>query len=116
MGLKCFHTSIFIKTPSLEGLPTQDKEDDSNHEIRLSPAGHQSSISQSRSNIIIIINITIIQIIIIIIILIGKKTNPLFLTDPCFIKINYILGHNTLELYNILVQIRLTTSQTKRDI
>ena len=26
------------------------------------------------------------------------------------------LGHNILELYNVLVQIRLTTSKTKRDI
>ena len=25
------------------------------------------------------------------------------------------LGHNILELYNLLVQIRLTTSKTKRD-
>ena len=29
---------------------------------------------------------------------------------------NYNLGHNILELYNVLVQIRLTTSKTKRDI
>ena len=28
----------------------------------------------------------------------------------------YNLGHNILELYNVLVQIRLTTSKTKRDI
>ena len=28
----------------------------------------------------------------------------------------YNLGHNILELYNILVQIRLTTSKTKCDI
>ena len=26
------------------------------------------------------------------------------------------LGHNIMELYNVLVQIRLTTSKTKRDI
>ena len=26
------------------------------------------------------------------------------------------LGHDILELYNVLVQIRLTTSKTKRDI
>ena len=30
--------------------------------------------------------------------------------------INYNLGHNIMELYNVLVQIRLTTSKTKRDI
>ena len=28
----------------------------------------------------------------------------------------YNLGHNILELYNVVVQIRLTTSKTKRDI
>ena len=28
----------------------------------------------------------------------------------------YNLGHNILELYNVLVQIRLTTSKTKRGI
>ena len=28
----------------------------------------------------------------------------------------YNLGHNILELYNVLVQIQLTTSKTKRDI
>ena len=31
------HTSIFIETPSLEGLPTKAKEDRSSHEMRLSP-------------------------------------------------------------------------------
>ena len=29
---------------------------------------------------------------------------------------NYNIGHNVLELYNVLVQIRFTTSKTKRDI
>ena len=29
---------------------------------------------------------------------------------------SYNLGYNILELYNVLVQIRLTTSKTKRDI
>ena len=29
---------------------------------------------------------------------------------------NYNLGHNILELYNVLVEIRLTKSKTKRDI
>ena len=28
---------------------------------------------------------------------------------------NYNLGHNILELYNVLVEIRLTKSKTKRD-
>ena len=39
LGLRrCPHTSIFIKTPSLEGLPTKAKEEDpSPHEMRLSP-------------------------------------------------------------------------------
>ena len=55
MGLRCLHTSIFIETPSLEGLPTKAKEDPSPHEIRLSPAEHQPSISWSRGIIIIII-------------------------------------------------------------
>ena len=34
-----------METPSLEGLPTKAKEDPSLHEMRLSPAGHQPSIS-----------------------------------------------------------------------
>ena len=67
MGLRCFHTSIFIKTPSLEGLPTKAKEDPSPHDMRLSPTGHQPSISWSRGKIIIIIIIIMIIIIIIII-------------------------------------------------
>ena len=46
----CLHTSIFIETPSLEGLPTKAKEDPSPHEMRLSPAGHKPSISWSRGN------------------------------------------------------------------
>ena len=28
----------------------------------------------------------------------------------------YNLGYNILELYNVLVQIRLTTTKTKRDV
>ena len=60
--------SIFIETPSLEGLPTKAKEDPSPHEMRLSPAGHQPSISWSQGIIIIIVVIVIIIIIIIIII------------------------------------------------
>ena len=32
------------------------------------------------------------------------------------ISTNYNLGHNILELYNVLLQTRLTTSKTKRDI
>ena len=44
----CLHTSIFIETPSLEGLPTKAKEDPSPHEMRLSPTVHQPSISWSR--------------------------------------------------------------------
>ena len=39
--MRCLNTSIFIETPSLEGLPTRAKEDPSAHEMRLSPAGHQ---------------------------------------------------------------------------
>ena len=33
-----------------------------------------------------------------------------------FAATNYNLGHNILELYNVLAQIRLITSKTKRDI
>ena len=50
MHLRCLHTCILIKTPSLEGLPTKAKEDPSPHEMRLSPTGHQPSISWSRGN------------------------------------------------------------------
>ena len=78
MGLRCLHASIFSQTPSLEGLPSKAKEDPSPHEMRLSPAGHQSSIPWSQGKIIIliiiifiiIINIIIIIIIVIIIIII----------------------------------------------
>ena len=59
MGLRCLHSSIFIETRSLGGLPTKAKDDPSPHEMRLSPAGHQPNISWSRGfNIIIIITIT----------------------------------------------------------
>ena len=47
MGLTCLHTSIFIKTPSLERLQSKAKVDLSPDELRLSPA-HQPSISWSR--------------------------------------------------------------------
>ena len=50
LGLSCLHTSIFIKTPSLEGLPAKAKEDPSRHEMRLCPAGHPPSISWSLGN------------------------------------------------------------------
>ena len=40
-----------------------------------------------------------------------KKQNCQFKLKFC----TYNLGHNILELYNVLVQIRLTTSKTKRD-
>ena len=64
MGLRCLHTSIFIETPSLEGLPTKTKDDPTPHEMRLSPAG-QSPVFPSLGEIIIIIIIIIIVIIII---------------------------------------------------
>ena len=32
------------------------------------------------------------------------------------LTLSYNLGHNILELYNILVQVRFTTSKTKLDI
>ena len=58
-------TPVF-ETPSPEGLPTKAKEDPSPHEMRLSPTGHQPSISWSWGFIVIIIIIIIIVIIIII--------------------------------------------------
>ena len=48
-------TSIFIKTWSLEGLPTKAKEDPSPHEMRLSPVGHQPSISWSQGNLLLLL-------------------------------------------------------------
>ena len=60
MGLRCLHTSIFIETPSPGGLPLKAKKGLSPHEMRLSPAGHQPSISWSRVFIIIIIIIVVI--------------------------------------------------------
>ena len=69
MSLRCLHSSNFIETLSLEGLPTKAKEDPSPHKMRLFPAGHQPSISWSWGTIIIIIIITIIIVIIIIILL-----------------------------------------------
>ena len=44
LGLSCLHTSTFIETPSLEGLPAKAKADSSPHEMRLYPTGHQPSI------------------------------------------------------------------------
>ena len=67
-----------METPSLEGLPTKAKENPSPHEMRLSSAGHQPSISWSwghfyyhffylgLSDIIFIIFIIIMAIIIVI--------------------------------------------------
>ena len=69
MSLRCLHHSIFIETPSLEGLPSKTKVDPSPHEMRLSPAEHQPSISWSRGIFIIIVIVIIIIIIIIIIIM-----------------------------------------------
>ena len=48
--MRCLHTSIFIETPSLEGVPIKDKDDPSPHEMRLCPAGHQPGISWSRES------------------------------------------------------------------
>ena len=48
MGLRCLYTSIFIETSSLERLPTKAKENLFLHGMRLSPAGHQPSISWSQ--------------------------------------------------------------------
>ena len=70
MSLRCLHHSIFIETPSLEGLPSKTKVDPSPHEMRLSPAEHQPSISWSRGIFIIIVIVIIIIIIIIIIFII----------------------------------------------
>ena len=80
-GLKCLHTSIFIETPSLEGLPNKPKEDPSPHKMRLYPAGRQPSISWSRGNYYYSIFIVIIIIIIIIFII----SSNLF---SCYFKLN----------------------------
>ena len=50
MSLRCLHTSIVIEAPSLEVLTTKAKENPSPYEMKLSPAGHQPSISWSRGN------------------------------------------------------------------
>ena len=64
--------------------------------------------------------VTIIVVIIIIIIIIiigpcllGDKIDPL---DQKYLQSNYNLRHNILELCNVLVHIRLTTSKVKRYI
>ena len=59
-----------METPSLEELPTKAKEDPSPHELRLSPTGHQPSISLSRGMMMMIIIIIIIIIKILLIMLI----------------------------------------------
>ena len=64
MGLRCLHTSVFIETPVLEGLPTKAKEDPSPHEMRL------NQVFPGLWDFIIIITIIIIIIIIIIMIII----------------------------------------------
>ena len=51
----------FYRDTSLEGLSANAKEDPSLREMRISPAGHQPSISWSRGIIIIIIVIIIIS-------------------------------------------------------
>ena len=38
----------------------------------------------------------------------------MFILDEMILEF-YNLGHNIFELYNVLVQIQLTTSKTKRD-
>ena len=43
----------FIEAPSLEGLSTKAEEDPSRHEMRLSPAGHQPSISWPQTGLAI---------------------------------------------------------------
>ena len=58
--MRWLHTSIFIETPSLDGLPTKTKEDPSPHDMRLYPAGHKPSVSWSRGGKFITIIITII--------------------------------------------------------
>ena len=51
----------FIETPSQEGLPTKAKEDPSPHEIRLSPTGHQPSISWSQGLLLLLLLLIIIN-------------------------------------------------------
>ena len=46
----------------------------------------------------------------------GKYFNYFILATVRCYGTFYNLGHNILKLYNVLVQIRLTTSKTKRDI
>ena len=67
----CLHTSIFIKTPSLEGLQTKAREDPSPHEMRLCSA-RQTYFLVSR-NLLLLLFIIIIIIIIIIISLCFSK-------------------------------------------
>ena len=78
MSLRCLHTSIVIEAPSLEVLTTKAKENPSPHEMKLSPAGHQPSISWSRGNcfyhyyyLLLLFMIIIITIILFIVIIIN---------------------------------------------
>ena len=75
MDLRCLHTGIFIKAPSLKGLPTKAKEDPSPHEMRLSP------VFPGLGKIIIIIIIIVIVVIIITIIIIIIIIFNLFIVD-----------------------------------
>ena len=43
-----------------------------------------------------------------------EKTN--LAIELCIFELVYNLGHKILELYNVLVQIRLTTEKMKHDI
>ena len=43
------------------------------------------------------------------------QNGTFLVTKKCHLSA-YNRGHNILELYSVLVQIRLTTSKTKRDI
>ena len=108
-----------METPSLEGLPTKAIEVPSPHEMRLSPAGHEPSISWSRGRImiiiiiiimiiIIIIIITIMIIIIIIVVLFGIIT-----ASPAGIYLLKVNNRNTRTRFEICSNLMIKISEPR---
>ena len=97
--IKSKATSIFIKTWSLEGLPTKAKEDPSPHEMRLSPVGHQPSISWSQGNLLLLLFLLLLLLLLFIFFsLLSRPFNAFliyFTFTLTFLKIFLVMLHQT---------------------
>ena len=88
------HTSIFIETPSLEGLPTKAKEDRSSHEMRLFPrwTSVQYFLVSGKLSLLFLLLLSLLLYIIIVIIIIIIIN--LLKVDFKNIQIIYIIGNS----------------------